>query len=201
MLGGKVMGKDFIFSQIYEKMREKGYFDVSNENYLWLNEMEWVSPKEVLEAVATKNIIPFAFTGGGDDWVFFKENTGEYAIGICYACEPEGLHYAKNFEDALFRQILDFVSNDNFYIDENEMEDYQISEKELKEQLTEWIEKLSGIIKDEYIDEIKKLCSLKLKNVSYGNYEWYALLSNEEEEELRRKYMPYCLEEITFAID
>lgn len=186
------------FPKMYEKMLERGYFDGQSTNYLWMYEMEWDSTNDILTSFDSdsteKRIIPFAFTGGGDKWVFIKEkNKVEFAVGIYYECDAETVYFAKDFEDALFRQILEFVSDDNFYISEDEMESYQISEKELKEQLVEWKEKLKDILSDRYLAELEKLTKLNLKCVSDENYQWYALLTGEELNEIKRKYMPYCL--------
>ena len=99
----------------------------------------------------------------------------------------------KNIEDAILRQIIEYVASSNFYLVEDEAESYQINEKELKTQLEKWKNNFSGIINDEYIDIIEKLGELSLKHIKCQYGEWYALLTLEEQDELIDKYIKFDL--------
>lgn len=93
-------------------MQENGY--TSRENYLWLNEMRWMPIDEIFgyqhDEGENKSILPFAITGGGDKWVWIvDEENEEYKVGLCERGEFNGFYYAKNTEDAIIRQIIEFV--------------------------------------------------------------------------------------------
>lgn len=181
---------------VYQKMNERGYTNAQNKSYLWLNEMEWM-PIDKIEKYEydegeTKAIVPFAITGAGDKWVWVtSDNCEEYSVGLCERAESNGVYYAKNTEDAILRQIIEYVASSNFYLVKDEAESYQISENELKIQLEKWKKNFRGIINDEYINIIEKISKLSLKHVKCQYGEWYALLSLEEQDELIDKYIKF----------
>ena len=188
---------------VYKKMVEAGLTKFKGGNYLWLNDMEWVSSDKLKkEEYVSEDIIfviEFAFTGGGDQWVWVANNiNSDYYVGIHYTEEEFGRYYAKNMQDAILKHIIEYVSDSNFYLGEKEAECLEISEKELKELLYNWSEKFQGIIKDEYIDIIKDLSKLNLKKVTSIYGEWYALLSLEECCELVDKFTGFELENKEF---
>lgn len=186
---------------IYQRMSERGL--INPENYLWFNEMEWMSIKEIkgyeYEEGESRTVIPFAFTGGGDKWVWVAgDEDKEYYVALCYHDDFYGVYYAKNMEDAILRHIIEYVSDSNFYVSEDEAESYQISEKELKAQLKNWKEGFRGIIKDEYIDIIEQLSAMSLKYTKCQYREWYSLLSMEEQNELVEKHLYFELQDEEF---
>lgn len=193
-----MIDKNYIIPLVYQKMNERGYTNPHNGSYLWLNEMRWMPIDKIKEYEydegETKSIVPFAITGGGDKWVWVVTDKGEeYSVGLCERAESNGIYYAKNTEDAILRQIIEYVSNSNFYVSESKAESYQINEKELKIQLEEWKNNFRGIINDEYINIIEKLSELSLKYIKCQYGEWYALLTLEEQDELIDKYIKFDL--------
>ena len=193
-----MLDKNYTISMVYRKMNERGYTNADSALYLWLNEMEWMPIDRIKEYEhdegETKSVIPFAFTGAGDKWVWvIADNKEEYPVGLCENAETNGVYYAKNTEDAILRQIIEYVASSNFYLTENEAESYQISEKELKNQLEELKNSFKGIINDEYIDIIEELSGLNLKHIQCQYGEWYALLTLEEQDELINKYIKFDL--------
>lgn len=191
------MKQNHKFPVIYEKMNAKGLLDM-NQSYVWLNEMEWMPIQDVkeyqYEEEELETFLPFAFTGGGDKWVWvLNTQKEEYPVGLCYHDAYEGVYYAKNTEDAIFRQIIEYVSDYNFYIHKDEAESYQISEAELKEYLQQWKESFQGILKEEYLVEIEKLSQLKLKYTESAYGKGYTLLSIKEQEALIDKYIKFDL--------
>ena len=188
--------KDFIFPSLYLKMQEKGFFD--KETYLWLADMEWMPIEKIkdyeYEDGESKSIVPFAFTGGGDKWVWVKNGeNSDYSVGLCENAEVEGTYYAKNTEDAILRQIVEYVSSSSFYKHKQEAKSYQISEEDLKNHLRNWKFCLKGIIRDDYISLIDSFIELDLKFIKSKYGEWYALLSLEEKEELVKKHLDFGL--------
>ena len=176
-----MINKNYKIPLVYQKMDERGYTNAQSDLYLWLNEMEWMSIDKIEEYEydegETESIVPFAITGAGDKWVWIVADNGEeYSVGLCERAESNGIYYAKNTEDAILRQIIEYVASSNFYLVKDEAESYQINEKELKIQLEKWKNNFRGIINDEYINVIEKLNELSLKKIKCQYGEWYALL-------------------------
>ena len=201
-----MIDKNYIIPSVYKKMDEKGFFN--SETYLWLNDMEWMSIDKIKEYEyedgESKSIIPFAITGGGDKWVWVvNDENKEYCVGLCERAESNGIYYAKNTEDAILRQIIEYVTSSNFYLIKEEAKSYQISEDELKMKLEVWKNNFREIINDQYIDIIDKLSELSLKHIKSQYGEWYALLTIEEQDELIDKYIKFDMidEEFEWFID
>lgn len=191
-----MINEKYVIPTVYKKMNEKGLISPDNDSYLWLNEMEWMSIDKIKEYEYDKGesrlIVPFAFTGGGDKWVWVvNDKSEEYYVGLCERAETSGIYYAKNTEDAVFRQIIEYVSDSNFYLIKEDAESYQVDEEELKIQLNGWKNKFSGILNIEYINIIDKLSKLSLKHIKCRYGEWYALLTLEEQDKLIDKYIKF----------
>lgn len=191
-----MINKHYIIPSVYQKMNEKGFITPNNDSYLWLNEMEWMPIDMINEyeydESESKSIVPFAITGGGDKWVWvLNDENNEYCVGLCERAEVNGTYYARNTEDAIFRQIIEYVSDSNFYFIKEEAKSYQVNEEELKIQLEGWKNSFKGILNDVYIDIIDKLSKLSLKYIKCQYGEWYALLTLEEQDELINKYIKF----------
>lgn len=187
-----MIDKNYIIPSVYQKMSDRGFFNI--ETYLWLNEMEWMPIDKIKEYEydegESKSIIPFAITGGGDKWVWVVDDENkEYYVGLCERAESNGIYYAKNTEDAILRQIIEYVASSNFYIHKEEAESYQVNEDELKMQLEGWKNRFKGILNNDYLNIIDKLKELNLKHIKCKYGEWDALLSLEEQDELIDKYI------------
>lgn len=181
---------------IYQKMDERGY--TTPENYLWLNEMEWMSIDKIsqyeYDEGESELIIPFACTGGGDKWVWIvNDENKEYCVGLCENAETNGIYYAKNIEDAILRQIVEYVSDSNFYVCESKAMSYQISENELMQLLDRWKHCFKGILNDNYIQIIDNISKLRLKNIKSQYGEWNSLLTLDERNEILNKYVKFEL--------
>ncbi len=193
---------------IYKKMSEKGFFN--KETYFWFYEMRWMDIDKICtyeyEDYESRLVIPFAITGGGDRWLWIKNNeSDEYYVGLHEHIEDNGVYYAKNLEDALIRNIIEYVSSASFYVEYDKNRSYQISEGELKKELSHWRACLTGLICDDYIELIKYFETLKLKLVRKdykgGKYsEWYALLDEIEMKEVIDKYVKFELIEEEFEV-
>lgn len=201
-----MIDKNYIIPSVYQKMNERGFFNL--ETYLWLNDMEWMSIDKIKEYEyddgESKLIIPFAITGGGDEWVWVvNDESKEYCVGLCERAESNGIYYAKNTEDAIFRHIIEYVASSNFYLIKEEAKSYQISECELKMQLENWKNSFKGILNNDYLKIIDKLKELSLKHIKSQYGEWYALLTLEEQDELIDKYIKFDMidDEFEWYID
>lgn len=193
-----MINSNYRIPSIYQEMNEKGFLNHNNESYLWLNEMEWMSIDKIKEYEyehgESKSLIPFAFTGGGDKWVWVVDDADkEYYVGFCPSGEWNGNYYAKNTEDAILRQIIEYISDSNFYLIKEEAKSYQVDEEKLKQQLATWRKNFQGILNNEYLNIIDMLSQLNLKYTKNKYGEWYALLSMEEQDELIEKYIKFDL--------
>lgn len=66
----------------------------------------------------TQEVLPFAFTGG-DKWVFIENGTTEPYIRRYYHPEDAGEYCAKNLEDAILLNIIEFASYSAIWLDKN----------------------------------------------------------------------------------
>ena len=187
------MVEKYSVPEVYKKMNQKGF--LAGDSYLWLNEMEWMSPEKITayeyEDGERKDIVPFAFTGAGDKWVWVLNETGDYPVGLCECAEVNGIYYAKNTEDAILRQIIEYTGGAYFYNSLKEAKSYQISEKELIALLQKWADAFRGILCETYIDIIDTLSKMHLKRIQSRYGEWYALLSEDEVSEMIHKYLDF----------
>ena len=190
------MNKSFHIPSIYLKMNEYGL--LNKENYLWIDDMEWIPTEKILnyeyEEGENNSIIPFAHTARYDKWVWiFNEFNNDYMVGLCESAELNGKYYAKNTEDAIMRNIFEYLSSADFYNNKNEALSYQKSENELKTLINNWKNQLKGILHEEYIEIIDFFSNLSLKTYSHIHGEWDALLSYDERDELIEKYIKFDL--------
>lgn len=191
-----MISKAYKIPLIYQKMNQRGFFEL--KTFLWLNDMEWMSIDRIKQYEYDNGenpfIITFAITGGGDKWVWIVNNENkEYPVGLCERGEINGIYYAKNTEDAILKEIIEYVTDSNFYLNKNEAKSYQISESELKLQLKKWKNSFKGILNDEYLEVISILEKLKLKYIENQYGAWYALLTLEEEKDLLYQYVKFDL--------
>lgn len=192
----KLMIKNYKIPIIYQKMEERGY--TTQENYLWLNEMEWMSINQIsqyeYDEGESELLIPFAFTGGGDKWVWIvNDENKDYCVGLCEDGEINGIYYAKNTEDAIFRQIIEYISDSNFYVCESKAKSYQISETKLTQLLEIWKNGFKEILNDNYIQIIDNVSKLRLKHTKSQYGEWEALLTLDEKNEILNRYIKFDL--------
>lgn len=190
-------------SELYKKMSYRNYMNKNSEKYVWLSEMEWMDYENVIknERVEDINIISFAYNGRGDRWIFIKNDQGEPYIGFYCLEDIYGIYYAKNLEDAIMRNIIEFISGAWFYVDKTEAESYQMSGDELKKWLKNWIEAFEGLLKKEYIVLLKEFHNMELKFCKGDYCSWYALLNIEEADNIIEKYLKFELMDEEFEIE
>ena len=200
-----MMNKRFSIPKIYKKMDERGFFNFKADSYLWLNEMEWFPIKKIInfnyETGVRKNIIPFAHTARYDQWVWVFDDNNNYQVGFCENVEDKGIYYAKNMEDAILRHIIEYVSGNDFYINEIDAHLFSKNESELKFLLNSWKKRFNGLLCDDYLNLIDYFTTLNLKKCKDEiDGEWYALISYDECDELINKYIKYDMFEKEFPI-
>lgn len=188
----------FNIPQKYIEMNNLGWLSRKKNlnNYLWIDDMEWLEVDDILnyeyEEYELENIVPFAYTVGGDKWGWYcDDNMLIKSIVLCYHDDDEGVFYADNLESAIFRNILEYVSDSNFYCNADEGKTYQIGILELRKLLNDWKNKFINWFDDEWIGELSTLSKLELKLciTEYGSY--YALITPEEAEKKIEKYLKF----------
>ena len=189
--------------ELYRRMKELGYIDSSSEQFVWMDDMEWMDYDEVInyeyEEGESHDILPFAFTGGGDKWVFVGNNTAEPYIGRCYGGEAEGEYCARNLEDAIFRDIIEFASSSCIMIEgDGKIGTIFFSEEQVRDSLRDYLKIYEGLLCNEYLEVIRNLSTLQFKKCGFAESQWYALLSPEEEKELIDRYLDFELMDKTF---
>lgn len=85
--------------------------------------MEWMPMEEVMnykyDEDVTQEVLPFAFMGSGDPWVFIENGTSEPYIGRYYHPELDGEYCARNFEDVILLNIIEFAESAGISLDKN----------------------------------------------------------------------------------
>lgn len=190
--GDKEMIYDFDIPVIYKKMSAAGL--LNSDTILWLDDMEWIPIERIqeyeYEEGESRFIIPFAHTARDDKWVWVKDDD-EYRVGLCENAEINGVYYANNTEDAIMRNIIEYLSSADFYRNKDEALSYQISEDELKKRINNWKNQLNSIICNKYIDLLESFGRLTLKKCKHENGDWDALLSYEERDDLLERYIKF----------
>ena len=200
----------FDFPELFTDMDIAGCLDSENfvdmnhldtQKYLWFYDMEWFTIDEIKNYkrpnYQSNSIIVFAKTGGGDIWGWHLGYLPDLPVVYCPHDDDEGVFYAESLEAALFRHILEFVSQNNFCI--NEGESWQITIEKTRVLLREWKKRYFKWFKEEWIQEIDNLLNLDFKmykpNKSDG---FYVLITPEEAERLINKYIKFDLFERSF---
>ncbi len=181
------MNNSFNFPKVFLDMDRFGWTQ-NCEEYVWFDDMEWYSIDEIVNwrpeerIVSSPLIVPFAHTGGGDVWGWYIEDIDNPIVVLCYHDDTIAKVYAKNFEEALFRHILEYVSESNIdCIDE------------AKEHILNWKNAFGRYFKTEWNNEIENILSLELKQYKEirfkVNYTYNVLLTPQEVELLIQKYI------------
>lgn len=204
---------NFSFPQTYCEMEKQGFFDIANfsnedeamkQKYVWLNEMEWMKRAEIInfdyDQDRSNLIVPFAFNANGDIWGWCLKHKNIMPVVYCLHDDYEATYYAASFEEALFRQILNFSSQSNFYVEKGTS--YQMDLDEARIHLNCWKLRFGNWFKEEWLSEIDRLLSLELKFYEYSSTKMgkghYVLITPEECESLIKKYLSFDLIDQTF---
>ncbi len=206
--------KGFSFPIEYIEMDKQGWFDISNftnrdvfnQKYVWFYNMEWLSSEKILnykyEDYQSDSVIPFALSGSNDIWGWYVDEHKSYLpIVFCPHDDDEGIYYAQNFISALFRQILEFASQNNFCIGVGEP--WEMNIELARKHLMNWKNRFGKWFTNEWISEIDRLMNLELKyfqvreKPSTGDY--FLLITSDECNQLIKKYLDFELLDQSFV--
>jgi len=146
----------------YQDWSRKGYTDYQKGDgqYLWAFEAEWIPPEEIPSRDLWRvniipGLIPFAFSGAGDNWCWNTSvvtSEAEYEVMFCYHDEELADVYAPNFAAWFYRTCLDFASG-GFDDEEDAMEYLELWSKRLAEiHDGDWADHLAKLAETEPFD-------------------------------------------------
>lgn len=172
----------------YDVLYENGVINPDSDNYIWISNMHFFSKKkfkyyltEIYDDMI--NVIPFAKMSNGDVFGWECENGIQSEIVVmCNHDDGESIVYAPDLCSAIFRRILEFTNEEEFCETES---DSCISLQELRKSILTYIDVFKPYFKKEYISILEELSRKPLKKVDDGcGYEYYALLSNDDLEDI-----------------
>lgn len=169
-------------SNFYDTMVEKGYFVPKSENYFWVYDMEWLAKDKIESKRTDENITPFAVTAGGDVWGFFEDK-----IVFC-GYDGECTYYADSLENAVFRAVLQYLSDFGFDPVNPDDEDEE-TEAFARKYINDVINVFGEVFSEDMISELKRISLLPLKEQGYG----LNFISPEEADSIIKKYIGFEL--------
>lgn len=109
----------------YRELHARGYLTLDRpaaeisatpgDGYLYLADMEWYRLEEIVDfqfpdfcTTSQLNLVPFAFTGGGDYWCWQVDTEGPRVL-MCYRDDIDATIYSPNFQGALYRAALHYA--------------------------------------------------------------------------------------------
>lgn len=170
--------------QLYNEMLKAGYFDPKSNNYLWIREMEWIDPEqtEKYKEDVPETAVPIAVNGAGDVWVI-EDNA---VILYCHD-DDEPMFYADSLINAVFRAIIEYLSDNNFVSDDPNDED---NAEFAKKYIADCISIFSDRLSEGQISDIRKIAENHINEYHYtGGTAYHSFMSVEEADEIIKKYV------------
>lgn len=143
----------------YREWSLKNYTDYreDSEVYLWVNEAEWIPPDEIPERDLWRpkiipGLIPFAFSGAGDNWCWntqVSNGDAEYEVLYCWHDEDLADAFAPTFPAWFYRNCLDYASG-SFDEDDDGIQ-------EARDNLRLWSTRLSEIHNGNWSEHLASL--------------------------------------------
>ncbi len=176
---------------LYHTLRNQGRFDYDTGHALFLDNMEWMDYNDLLhytpEEGMPENMLPFAFNSGGDHWMFVENGSSEPIIAICYHDTGDGQYYAKSFQDALFRSIIEYAANG--MIAEEKDEPYFADHGRLmQEEFRAYCEIFAGLMPEAYLAEFAAISGMPLQKMEDSGYFRYAFISYDKADAIIQRH-------------
>ncbi len=169
---------------LYNIMQNSGAFDPGNNNCIWVRDMEWIDPKQIekYKEKVPENVIPIASTGAGDIW-----GINDNEIVLYYHDDDEALPYADNLINAVFRAIVEYLS-DNDFISENENDENNAVCAAIY--VKKYTGVFSGYFSDEQVNDLREIIKNGINEFHYSNGSVYhSFISVEEADKIIGKYI------------
>ncbi len=190
----------FAIPSEYRQMYERGWFDFDParrglpQPYLWLNDMEWMPPRDILAhefpSYCKPGFVPFAFTGGGNHWCWYPQHTmnGITPVVLCPHDCYTGEFYAPHFLGSLYRQILDFACD---LINPDQ-------EEEARTNLKQWLDDLGPFFPVEWRETIASLHATPLRSWQVRSISGHAFLLPDEYQSIVQRDLAFARLDETF---
>lgn len=135
------------------------------------------------EEWSRKDIFPFAKNDAGDNYVWLNERNkkGDYPIYPCYYDDEDGIYVANSFEDFVFQQMLEEITEDDESI--HLPVDFETAQTVIKKRVNKWINVANEIFPPVKIEVLENLLRKDII-IRKSNYSMkpddYFLLTKEE---------------------
>ncbi|MBQ7783169.1 MAG: hypothetical protein IJ368_04290 [Oscillospiraceae bacterium] len=170
---------------LYQKLKTHDFINPKSEKYLWVRDMEWIDPKQSkkYKGKIPKNVMPIAATGAGDIWGIFG-----IEVFLYFHDDDEVLFYADNLKNAIFRAIVEYLS-DNDFISENELDEnnavFAVS------YVKNCIDIFSDDFSEEQINDLKQISEQSISEFYYSSgTPYHSFISVDDADKIIRKYIP-----------
>ena len=166
----------FAIPEDYRRMERDGFFDLHNDaTYLYMHEMEWMRPDEILAHTPASfhkpGFIPFAFTGASDEWCWCPAMDPK-AVVSCPHDDMFGTFDAPDFLGSLYRRCLDAA-----------LEIYP-DEAEVRGQYATWISSLANYFPPAWIETLQSIAEAPVIHLYNGKLPYEALLTHHDYDKL-----------------
>jgi hypothetical protein len=143
----------------------------NGDSYLWVNEAEWIPPDEIPQRDLWRTniipgLIPFAFSGAGDNWCWntqVKNGEAEYEVLYCWHDEDLADAFAPTFPSWFYRNCLDYASS---------VDEHDEGIEEARANLRLWSTRLSEIHPGPWADHLSSLA--EVQPMEYKHPKWFA---------------------------
>ena len=166
----------FDIPQVYRAMEKEGFFELErrgaefdpfSENYLWIPDVEWMRPPEILAfelpVYQRPGFVPFAFTGGGELWCWWPAEDAEAVVFLPIG--DAGTFYAANLTGSIYRSLLDYA-----------IEIREADEDEARRYFALWARRLKNYFPARWIETLKMLEQAKAVAWEHGRAKGRGLL-------------------------
>ncbi len=169
---------------LYNIMQKSGAFDPGSNNYIWIRDMEWIDPKQIEKnkEKVPENVIPIAVTGAGDVW-----GINNNKIVLYYHDDEEELHYADNLKNAIFRAIVEYLSDNDFIAESENDENNAVCAAMYVKKYTDVF---SSYFSEEQVNDLQEIIKNNINEFHYNNGSVYhSFISVEEADKIIGKYI------------
>jgi len=184
----------------YTSLASRGLLDTEQrdrltEEHLWLEGINWLEELgPAIELPHKTSMQPFAISSYGDWWCWELDRQKANSSSVILSPPDTGdcTYFAPSFEGFLFRQILEFVSNDVF-CDEPDPEDVRFTLDEIKQQLEIWQSQLNEYFPEQWtavLDELRQVPSFQT-HVHSANFRYSCLLDPADEKKIEQDLLRF----------
>jgi hypothetical protein len=163
---------------------------------LWIEGVRWldeVGPP--IKLPQSSRMIPFGISANGDWWCWEVEPQSDMCSSIILSPPDTGdsTYFAPAFEAFLFRQVLQFVSND-VYCDEPDPDEIRFTVDEMHEQLEIWLDQMGQYFPERWIEVLRAIQRVKALSIHVHSpqFSYPCLFNPNRESEIVKDLLGYA---------